>query len=88
MSANKWFYEFNNILLSSLADRDDDLFLQISIVERYLKTYGKIPGDQKIFHRLSKAVEFYQEEIVPAIGEFPAEGAKYAPHGGHLGFAT
>ena len=71
MTPTQWLSEFNKILLRDFENRDDDLFLQVMIIERYLSAYGHIPNDPNTFHKIEKAVLFYINEVIPKIGEFP-----------------
>ena len=76
MELTAWLHEFNRILLTDFDNRDDDLFIQIIIIERYLSAFGHLPDDPKKYHKIQNGLVFYQTEIVPAIGPFPKNEAK------------
>lgn len=73
MTQQEWLIEFNKILLADFENCDDDLFAQISIIERYLSTFGRLPNEAETLHRINKAYRFYIEEVIPKIGQFPIE---------------
>lgn len=67
----QWLYEFNKWVADRAANIDDDVFIQLSVIERYLGVYGNLPTEPELLARVSKAVELYQE-VVQEIGVFPS----------------
>ena len=73
MTVDQWILAFNRYLTERMENIDDDVFLQVGIVERYLLAWGKLPEKQGDLDRVYKAVELYLE-AVQVIGDFPTTG--------------
>jgi hypothetical protein len=72
MTKTEWLNKFNKYLSERMHDIDDDVFMQVSIVERYLSSFGVLPSTPEQLDRVKEALEVYSIAVLE-IGEFPGE---------------
>ena len=65
-----WIQKFNYFLTDRMGNIDDDVFTQISIIERFLFSHGHLPHQPDQLERVEKAVEVYYL-AAQEIGLFP-----------------
>lgn len=70
MTKDEWKKAFNQYLTARMEDVDDDVFVQVAIVDRYLEAWGKLPDRPGDLQRVYKALAIYKEAI-QSIGAFP-----------------